>query len=68
LGRWFESGPGSHLPRHTRLRRSAYVQPPRGLFFPTHTNPIEMTQGPAPFLQMGRIDIPPVVEDEFNDW
>jgi len=36
--------------------------------FPMHTNPIEMTQGPAPFLQMGRIDIPSVVEDEFNDW
>jgi len=36
--------------------------------FPMHTNPIEMTLGPAPFLQMGRIDIPSVVEDEFNDW
>jgi hypothetical protein len=36
--------------------------------FPMHTNPIEMTQVPAPFLQMGRIDIPSVVEDEFNDW
>jgi hypothetical protein len=36
--------------------------------FPTRTHPIEMTQGPAPFLQMGRIDIPSVVEDEFNDW
>ena len=36
--------------------------------FPMHTDPIEMTQGPAPFLQMGRIDIPSVVEDEFNDW
>jgi len=35
---------------------------------PMHTSPIEMTQGPAPFLQMGRIDIPAVVEDEFNDW
>lgn len=35
---------------------------------PVHTDPIEMTQGPAPFLQMGRIDIPAAVEDEFNDW
>ena len=35
---------------------------------PMHTNPTEMTQGPAPFLQMGRIDIPSIVEDEFNDW
>ena len=37
-------------------------------FFPMHTNPIEMIQGPAPYLQMGRIDIPAIVEDEFNDW
>jgi hypothetical protein len=36
--------------------------------FPMHTHPIEMTQGPAPYLQMGRIDIPSIVEDEFNDW
>jgi hypothetical protein len=36
--------------------------------FPVHTNPIEQTRGPAPFLQMGRIDIPAMVEEEFNDW
>src|ERR1051326_6127418 len=36
--------------------------------FPMHTNPIEQTEGPAPFLQLGRIDIPAVIEDEFNDW
>jgi hypothetical protein len=36
--------------------------------FPMHTHQIEVTQGPAPFLQWGRIDIPSVVEDEFNDW
>ncbi len=35
---------------------------------PVHTNPIEQTRGPAPFLQMGRIDIPATVEEEFNDW
>ena len=35
---------------------------------PVHTNPIEQTSGPAPFLQMGRIDIPSMVEEEFNDW
>jgi hypothetical protein len=29
--------------------------------FPMHTHPIEMTQGPAPYLQMGRIDIPSIV-------
>ncbi|HEX3865058.1 MAG TPA: hypothetical protein VHY35_25505 [Stellaceae bacterium] len=36
--------------------------------FPVHTNPIEQTSQPAPFLQMGRIDIPAMVEEEFNDW
>ena len=36
--------------------------------FPVHSNPIDQTQGPAPFLQMGRIDIPAMVEEEFNDW
>jgi hypothetical protein len=33
-----------------------------------HSNPIEQTREPAPFLQMGRIDIPALVEEEFNDW
>jgi hypothetical protein len=36
--------------------------------FPVHTSPIEQTREPAPFLQMGRIDIPAMVEEEFNDW
>jgi hypothetical protein len=36
--------------------------------FPVHTDPIEQTRGPAPFLQMGRIDVPAMVEEEFNDW
>ncbi len=36
--------------------------------FPVKTNPIEQTQGPAPFLQMGRIDISAAMEEEFNDW
>ncbi|HVC57799.1 MAG TPA: hypothetical protein VND95_17755 [Stellaceae bacterium] len=36
--------------------------------FPVHSNPIEQTAGPAPFLQMGRIDIPQMVEEEFNAW
>jgi hypothetical protein len=36
--------------------------------FPVHTNPVEQTREPAPFLQMGRIDIPTMVEEEFNDW
>ena len=36
--------------------------------FPKKTNPIEQTLGPAPFLQMGRIDIGAAMEEEFNDW
>jgi hypothetical protein len=36
--------------------------------FPVHSNPIEQVREPAPFLQMGRIDIPAMVEEEFNDW
>ena len=36
--------------------------------FPLKTHPVEQTREPAPFLQMGRIDIPAMVEEEFNDW
>jgi hypothetical protein len=36
--------------------------------FPVHTHPAEQTRGPAPVLQMGRIDVPAAVEEEFNDW
>ena len=38
------------------------------LIFPVHTSPIEQTRGMAPVLQMGRIDVPSLVEEEFNDW
>ena len=24
--------------------------------------------GPSPYLQMGRIDVPAAIEEEFNDW
>jgi len=43
--------------------RNAYRQ-----IFPVHTNPIEQTVEMAPFLQMGRIDIPAAIEEEFNAW
>ena len=33
-----------------------------------HTNPIEQAVELAPFLQMGRIDVPAAVEEEFNAW
>lgn len=36
--------------------------------FPARTDPIENTMGMSPYLQMGRIDIPQAVEEEFNDW
>jgi hypothetical protein len=36
--------------------------------FPVHGDPATQTREPAPFLQMGRIDIPAMVEEEFNDW
>ena len=36
--------------------------------FPARTDPIDNTMGPAPFLQMGRIDIAASMEEEFNDW
>src|SRR5207237_6270212 len=43
--------------------RNAYRQ-----IFPMNTNPIEQTMEMAPVLQMGRIDIPGAVEEEFNAW
>jgi hypothetical protein len=36
--------------------------------YPVHTHPIELTMGMPPFLQMGRIDVPAAIEEEFNDW
>lgn len=36
--------------------------------FPIMSQPADETWEPAPFLQMGRMDIPAVMEDEFNDW
>jgi hypothetical protein len=36
--------------------------------FPVHTDLVTQTREPVPFLQMGRIDIPQMVEEEFNDW
>ncbi len=45
------------------FRRNAYRQ-----IFPVHTDSVEQTRGPAPFLQIGRIDIGAAMEEEFNDW
>lgn len=61
--------PSAERQRHGTSRigrnflRNGYRQ-----IFPSHTHPIEQTRGPAPVLQMGRIDVPAAVEEEFNDW
>jgi hypothetical protein len=36
--------------------------------FPARTSPVEQAIEPPPCLQMGRIDIPAHLEEEFNDW
>ncbi|HEY8290150.1 MAG TPA: hypothetical protein VIG49_12840 [Acetobacteraceae bacterium] len=36
--------------------------------FPVKTHPADNTMEPAPFLQIGRIDIAASMEEEFNDW
>jgi hypothetical protein len=51
----------------SRIARN-FLRNPYRQIFPVHTDPVEGTRGPAAFLQMGRIDIPAVVEEEFNDW
>jgi hypothetical protein len=52
---------GGHVGRNYLL--NAYRQ-----IFPARTDPIELTMAPSPYLQMGRIDIPAHMEEEFNDW
>jgi hypothetical protein len=52
---------GGHVGRNYIL--NGYRQ-----IFPARTDPVELTMGPSPFLQMGRIDIPAHMEEEFNDW
>ncbi len=58
---WRTKASGGQVGRNFIL--NAYRQ-----IFPTRTNPIELTMGPAPYLQMGRMDIPAHMEEEFNDW
>jgi hypothetical protein len=36
--------------------------------FPARTNPIELTMEMPRYMQMGRIDIPVHMDEEFNDW
>jgi hypothetical protein len=52
---------GGHVGRNYIL--NAYRQ-----VYPARTNPVELTMAMPPFLQMGRMDIPGHLEEEFNDW
>jgi hypothetical protein len=58
---WRTRASGGHVGRNFIL--NAYRQ-----IFPTRTNPIELTMAPARYLQMGRMDIPAHIEEEFNAW
>jgi hypothetical protein len=58
---WRAKASGGHIGRNYIL--NVYRQ-----IYPARTNPIELTMGPPPYLQMGRMDIPAHLEEEFNDW
>jgi len=48
---WRQKSSGGHVGRNYIL--NAYRQ-----IFPARTNPVELTMGMSPYLQMGRMDIP----------
>ncbi|HET8577578.1 MAG TPA: hypothetical protein VFO18_10795 [Methylomirabilota bacterium] len=58
---WRARASGGHVGRNYLL--NAYRQ-----IFPKRTNPVEMTKEMPRYLQMGRMDIPAHMEEEFNDW
>lgn len=58
---WRTKASGGHVGRNYIV--NVYRQ-----IFPERTSPIELTMGPSAFLQMGRMDIPAHMEEEFNDW
>jgi len=58
---WRQKASGGHIGRNYIL--NGYRQ-----IFPARTNPIELTMPMPRYLQMGRIDIPAVFEEEFNEW
>ncbi|HEV2300411.1 MAG TPA: hypothetical protein VGR91_02465 [Stellaceae bacterium] len=60
-------GPGDEHAAPSRIGRNLLINAYRQIF-PVHSSPIEQTMGMAPVLQMGRIDVSPAVEDEFNAW
>jgi len=58
---WRQKASGGHVGRNYIL--NAYRQ-----IYPARTNPIELTMDMPRYMQMGRIDIPVVLEEEFNEW
>jgi hypothetical protein len=58
---WRQQASGGHVGRNYIL--NAYRQ-----IFPARTNPIENTMEMPRCLQIGRIDIPAHMEEEFNAW
>lgn len=58
---WRARASGGHVGRNYLLQ--AYRQ-----IFPARATPIEATMPMPPYLQMGRIDIPAAMEEEFNAW
>jgi len=52
---------GGHIGRN-------YISNSYRQIFPVWINPVELNMPMAPYLQMGRIDIPAHIEEEFNAW
>ncbi|HEV2054206.1 MAG TPA: hypothetical protein VGV06_03420, partial [Methylomirabilota bacterium] len=58
---WRTKTSGGHVGRNYIVQAYRQIHPAR-------TNPVELTMGPSPYLQMGRMDIPAQVEEEWNAW
>jgi antibiotic biosynthesis monooxygenase (ABM) superfamily enzyme len=58
---WRTKTSGGHVGRNYILQAYRQIHPAR-------TNPIELQMGPSPYLQMGRMDIPAHMEEEWNAW
>jgi hypothetical protein len=58
---WRQRTSGGHVGRNYIL--NAYRQ-----IFPARANPVEATMPMPPYLQMGRMDVPAAMEEEFNAW
>jgi hypothetical protein len=57
-----------HGARRPRAASNNYLVQGYRQIHPARTNPIELTMGPSPYLQMGRMDIPAHMEEEWNAW